>query len=284
MQVRRRVMNTVSSWGLKTFSRDALDKIHTASLDVLESTGVRVDTEEALGILEKGGCHVNKKTAVVKFPENLVMQALSYCPSQILLAGRNRANDFKMGGTKVGFTTFGTGVQTVDLETGELRDSTKEDVARIALLTDALPNMDFAMGMSVANDIPEAVADLHQIYAMVSNTIKPIVYATWGPEKQLIQRGAGYDEIHWAEGIYYERNSAFFDAVFQAACSALSASPTMIFVSLVLACLISASSRPSVPCRNSASWSASSSAAIRLRRRARASLAGGASGYWTRKP
>lgn len=31
---------------------------------------------------------------------------------------------------------------------------------------------------------------------------------TWGPEKQLIQKGADYDEIHWAEGIYYEKNTA----------------------------------------------------------------------------
>jgi SAM-dependent methyltransferase len=45
-----------TGWGLKTFSRDALDKIHTATLDVLRSTGVRADCNEALDIPEKGGC------------------------------------------------------------------------------------------------------------------------------------------------------------------------------------------------------------------------------------
>lgn len=165
-------MNVVTSWGLRTFSRDALDKIHTATLDVLESTGVRVDSEEALGILEKGGCHVNKKTGVVKFPGDLVMDALSRCPSQILLAGRNRENDFMMGGTKVGFTTFGTGVQTVDLETGELRDSTKEDVARIARLTDALPHMDVLSSPVAARDMPHASYDLHMFEAALMNCTK----------------------------------------------------------------------------------------------------------------
>ena len=134
------VMST--GWGLKTLSRDALDKIHAATLDVLKSTGVRVDSEEALKILAKEGCWVNTKTGVARFPEHIVKQALGACPSQILLAGINPDRDFMMGGREVGFTTFGTGVQVEDLETGEIRDSTKADVAQIARLTDALEHMD----------------------------------------------------------------------------------------------------------------------------------------------
>ena len=33
---------------------------------------------------------------------------------------------------------------------------------------------------------------------------------TWTPMKQLIQSGADYDETHWADGIYYEKNMGFF--------------------------------------------------------------------------
>ena len=70
------VMST--GWGLKTLTRDALDKIHAATLDVLQSTGVRVDSQEALKILAKEGCWVNVKTGVVKFPEHLVKQVELY--------------------------------------------------------------------------------------------------------------------------------------------------------------------------------------------------------------
>ena len=59
------VMST--GWGLKTFTRDALDKIHAATLDVMQSTGVRVDSQEALKILGQEGCWANHKTGVVKF-------------------------------------------------------------------------------------------------------------------------------------------------------------------------------------------------------------------------
>jgi len=31
---------------------------------------------------------------------------------------------------------------------------------------------------------------------------------TWGPEKQLIVNGPGYDAVHWADGLFYEKNSS----------------------------------------------------------------------------
>lgn len=167
-----RSQSLATCWGLKTFSREVLEKIHAATLDVLRSTGVRVDSAEALGILDKGGCRANKKTAVVKFPDDLVMDALSMCPGQILLAGRNSENDFNMGGKAVGFTTFGTGVQTEDLETGNIRDSTKEDVARIARLTDALRHMDILSSPVAARDKPDSSYDLHMFEAAILNCTK----------------------------------------------------------------------------------------------------------------
>ena len=50
-----------TGWGLKTFTQDALDKLHAATQDVLRTTGVSVDCDAALDILHDGGCWVNKK-------------------------------------------------------------------------------------------------------------------------------------------------------------------------------------------------------------------------------
>jgi trimethylamine--corrinoid protein Co-methyltransferase len=162
----------ITGWGLKTFSHDALDKIHSATLDVLHSTGVSVACDEALDILEKAGCWVNKKTRVVRFPDHLVTQGLSGCPSQVLLAGRDPANDCMAGGRSVGFTTFGTGLLVEDLESGEIRESTKEDVAKIALLTDALQHMDILSSPVTARDMPYASYDLHMLEAALLNCTK----------------------------------------------------------------------------------------------------------------
>jgi len=88
--------STLKGWGMNTLTRDDLDQIHAATLDVLQSTGIYVDHDEALSILEKGGCWVNKKTKVVRFPQHLVNEAMVQCPSHILLAGRDSEEDFKM--------------------------------------------------------------------------------------------------------------------------------------------------------------------------------------------
>ena len=127
-----------TGWGLSAFTPDALEEIHAATLDVLRTTGVSMDCDEALSIMHDAGCWVNRKTRVVRIPDHIVSQTIAICPSRILLAGRDPAHDFMMGGKQVGFTTFGVGVLTEDLETGEVRESTKEDVAQIARLTDAL--------------------------------------------------------------------------------------------------------------------------------------------------
>ena len=163
-------MNT--GWGLTTFSRDALNKIHAATLEVLRSTGVSVASEEALDILERGGCRVNRKTQVVRMPDHIVKQSLSLCPSHVLLAGRDSANDFIMGGRRIGFTTFGTGVMTEDLVSGEIRESTKDDVAKIAALTDSLNHMDVLSSPVTARDMPNTSCDLHMLEAALVNCTK----------------------------------------------------------------------------------------------------------------
>ena len=161
-----------TGWGLKTFTRDALDKLHAATLDVLRTTGLSVDCDEALDILRGGGCWVNKKTRVARFPDHIVTQALSMCPSHILLAGRDPENDFMMGGKRIGFTNFGVGVLTEELETGQIRESTKEDVAQIARLTDALTHMDVLTAPVAARDKPDESYDLHMLEAALINCSK----------------------------------------------------------------------------------------------------------------
>ncbi len=190
-----------TGWGLKTFTDDALEKIHVATLDVLQTTGVQFGSDEALDILQKGGCWVNKKTQVVRFPQHLVMEALSMCPSHILLAGRDPANDFIMGGKEVGFTAFGVGVLFEDPETGEIRESTKEDLEKLVIMSDALENVDTTTPAVVPRDKPVSSQDLHMVEACLVNSSKHISTDCENGEKAVkaIEMGAaivgGKDEL-----------------------------------------------------------------------------------------
>jgi len=167
-------ISTLKGWGMNTLTKDDLEQIHAATLDVLQSTGIYVDHDEALSILEKGGCWVNKKTKVVRFPRHLVNEAMVQCPSHILLAGREPEHDFMMGGRNVGFTPFGCCALTQDLETNEIRESTLEDVKNMAILNDALEHVDVAQPPVSAEDMPASSYDLHGLAVTLPNTTKHV--------------------------------------------------------------------------------------------------------------
>lgn len=161
-------------WGLRMYTDDQLGAIHEMTLEVLRLTGVEVHLDEAMDVLEEGGCIVNRATKVVKFPAFVVEQALSTCPSHILLAARDPQYDYWMGGKQVGYTDFGCGIMIVDPETGELSETTKEDMGKTALLCDAMENVDVYSTAVVARDMPDTSYDLHMLEAAFLNTGKHV--------------------------------------------------------------------------------------------------------------
>ena len=53
--------NTLSGYGLNAFTDQELQAIHSGSLEVLRSTGIKVETPEALDIFEAAGAAVERK-------------------------------------------------------------------------------------------------------------------------------------------------------------------------------------------------------------------------------
>ncbi len=161
-----------SGFGLKMFSEAELFDIHCATLEVLFKTGIKVDSAEAREILGDGGCIVDTKTNMVKFPAYVVEDAIRSAPSTIFLAGRNPKNDFIVDGKRVGFTNFGEGIMINDPFTKEYRQTTKADVGRAALICDALEQIDVHERAVSARDVPPEVAVLHEGEEFFANTSK----------------------------------------------------------------------------------------------------------------
>lgn len=158
--------------GLDVFTEDDLVDIHQATLEVLSDAGIFVEDGEARRLLAAGGCAVDNETKVVRVPPHVVEAAIRSAPSTLLLAGRDAANDFVMGPGRVGFTNFGEGINIVDIETGELREPTKQDVGDSARVVDALPEVDVYERAIGAHDVPQSVAPLHNAEMAFTNTSK----------------------------------------------------------------------------------------------------------------
>jgi trimethylamine--corrinoid protein Co-methyltransferase len=157
---------------LSVFSETDLDDIHRATLEVLDRTGVHVEHDEAFDIFSDGGCAVDRDRGLVKIPPHVVEDAIRSAPAKLVLCGRDPANDIVLEAGRVAFTNFSEGVQVVDQETGELRDSTKRDVADLARINDYLSDFDtYEMAVS-ARDVPEATMAIHNAEAALANTRK----------------------------------------------------------------------------------------------------------------
>ena len=161
-------------FSLNAFTDDEFRDLHLASLEVLEQTGVFTDDPEALDIFESGGASVDRATGVVRIPPRLVEAAIDSSPERILAAGRSPKDDVMLDAGRVGFTTFGEGLKIADLETGEMREPTKQDVADTARLADYLDELDTYELAVGAHDMPTATATIHSYEAALLNTGKHV--------------------------------------------------------------------------------------------------------------
>ena len=159
---------------LNVFTESELDDIHLATLEVLERTGVFVEADEALDIFADGGCVVDRETHVVRIPPHVVEDAIRSAPSKFVLCGREPKNDIVLEPGRVAFTNFSEGIRVVDPQTGELRDSTKTDIADIARLNDYLSDIDTFEIAVGAKDVPPETCAVHNAEAQYLNTTKPI--------------------------------------------------------------------------------------------------------------
>ena len=129
--------------GVNLLSDGDLEQIHEATLEVLEKTGIYVEGEEPLRIFKEAGARI-EDDHVVKLSGDIVEEALSTLPRTITLYGRDGDEEQDVPLLK-GRTYFTPGKQPPfvnDLETGEYRPSTLEDVANTTRLVDALEEFD----------------------------------------------------------------------------------------------------------------------------------------------
>ncbi|NIM90570.1 MAG: hypothetical protein GTO17_06435 [Candidatus Aminicenantes bacterium] len=157
---------------LDILSPEEVRQIHSATLEILESPGVKFPSSRALDIWEAHGAGVNRETSEVKIPGGLVEEALPKAPAVYTLAARNPAQDLPLDGNHVYLGTDGCGVETIDIHTGELQRSCLKDVEDIARVADFLEQVAFNWVPVSAQDCPPETRGLHELLAIWKNSSK----------------------------------------------------------------------------------------------------------------
>jgi trimethylamine--corrinoid protein Co-methyltransferase len=175
--MRRNLLAGRSTWsgaGLSLFTDSDLEQIHLATLEVLEYTGLYIQSSEAMDIYEKGGCLVDRENHIVKIPAYIVEETIASSPRKVLLAGRDPKQDVVLESGRVGFCPFGEGVMIIDPYTGEYRKPTKEDKGNVAKLVDALDEYDILENTVAPRDVHPRSASIHSYEVVVANTTKHV--------------------------------------------------------------------------------------------------------------
>lgn len=164
---------------LEYLSQHEVEEIHWASLEILERTGLNVHHPEARELLYDGGAYVEGNGPRVRIPAGLVKHALAHAPERVVIANRLGERVMPLEGTKSFFGTGSDLVNTIDLDSGQVRPSVLDDVANAARLCDALPNYDFVMSYGLASDVPAHQQEVAHFAAMLRNTVKPQILTTF---------------------------------------------------------------------------------------------------------
>ena len=127
-------MNLISNF----LSEEERKIIHADSIRILEDIGIKFSSSRALELLEKGGARVDWENEIAYIPGNLVEKSLKTTPKNFVLGGRNPENNFSMPSSFTGYNLDGTGVNTIDFETGKRRPAILNDIADAARLFDQI--------------------------------------------------------------------------------------------------------------------------------------------------
>lgn len=146
-----------------------------AALEILERVGVELKGSAALPVLADLGARVDASTGVVRFPPDLVLDAVAACPRRILFAGATPEHDVVLDeGEPAHFCSSGCAAFVLDHKTGVRRPSTLADLQAATILLDGVPEVDAMWTTITANDVPIEVRELVVCYVVLSEARKHV--------------------------------------------------------------------------------------------------------------
>jgi trimethylamine--corrinoid protein Co-methyltransferase len=166
----------------KPLTDEEVVKIHKAAMKVFEQTGIEVNDERALNAFHTAGAEVDFDKKIVKATEEWILDKISTSPEVVTLYGRDEKHNMTLDGYDVYIGTGGTATNALDIETGERRPSTLEDVQNAARIVDALENIHYFVISCFPNELEKKDIDVNRFYAALRNTTKHVMGGVYTKE------------------------------------------------------------------------------------------------------
>jgi trimethylamine--corrinoid protein Co-methyltransferase len=156
--------------------------IHRAALDILSEVGVLFEAEEALQLLDAAGCEVDYNKKVVKYNEDIVINAINNVPEIFELYDRNGDKKVTIGGDNLEIAPTFSASNILLSNQGDIRPATSQDMKNIINLTNQIPEYHVAIPAVVCDDIPAEHGDYYRDYMIMKYSAKPMASEVWSIE------------------------------------------------------------------------------------------------------
>jgi trimethylamine---corrinoid protein Co-methyltransferase len=153
---------------------EQIERVHEASLEILENTGMLVRNQKARQVFARHGCLIETGSELVKFPRVIVEEFQAVFPPTFTFRGRDPAFDRTIPGDGPLIVTGSSAPNLIDPVTRCERRSTSADIANIAYLINELAGYDVFSISTLADDAPEGHFTLSRLYPALNNCLKPV--------------------------------------------------------------------------------------------------------------
>ena len=165
----------------EVLSQEEVERIHAASMEVLSTVGVKVEWKTARDLYREAGAEVDDAGQCVRIPEKLVQWAVAQAPTQFTLHGAEGSRfQLEVGGDQVCFAGLGTPTHIIDVDSGERRSCTMDDVVRHIQLINGCQYIHNSQMDVWPNDIPMTTIHTESIWAWAHHSHKPFGMGCYG--------------------------------------------------------------------------------------------------------
>jgi trimethylamine--corrinoid protein Co-methyltransferase len=164
----------------RVLSDDQCKELYAAAIQCLERVGIQVHNRAARALLAAKGACVDGNMARIQ--ANLVKQAVASTPHEFSVWGRDGKREMRVALDRVHFGPGPTCTYFIDPKTGERRKAQRGDAGMVARVCDALPNIDYIMGLSLFDDVTPALSPVYEFAEELANSSKPVVAWANTPE------------------------------------------------------------------------------------------------------
>lgn len=142
---------------LEILNGEQMDRLHYASLEILQRFGMRITYPRSLELLDGVGCQVVGNQ--VYFPADVVEKAIASAPKRLVLANRDNSRAIQLEERRTWFGPTLDCIYYLDPETGERDRCVSEHIKIMARLCDKLDNYTWNMTLGLSEDYPATMAD-----------------------------------------------------------------------------------------------------------------------------